>query len=108
MLTRGSHDVEPINNIRNDWCDKYDIDSRLHPAAKDDSLNYVEECVNTWHMPDDYKNVDIINYLFDMCETQEQRNRVLIELNLFKDFGMIIVLQFLKYPQMFVKNIILY
>ena len=33
-----------------------------------------------------------------MCETQEQRNRVLIELNLFKDHGMIIVLQFLKYP----------
>ena len=60
-------------------------------------LNYVEECVNTWHMPDDYKNLDIINHLFDMCETQEQRNRVLIELNLFKDRGMIIVLQFLKY-----------
>lgn len=90
------NDVEPIN-IYNQWCDRYDIDHKITSQAKDDSSNYVEECVNTWHMPDDYKNLDIINHLLDMCETQEQRNRVLIELNLFKDRGMIIVLQFLKY-----------
>jgi len=90
------NDVEPIN-IYNQWCDKYDIDHKIVTQDKDNSSNYVEDCVSQWHMPDDYKNLDIINHLLDMCKTQEKRNRVLLELNLFKDRGMIIVLKFLKY-----------
>ena len=90
------NDVEPIN-IYNQWCNKYDIDHKIATQEKDESSNYVEDCVNTWHMPDDYKNVDIVNYILDMCENEEQLKRVLLELNLFKDRGMLIVLQFLKY-----------
>ncbi len=90
------NDVEPIN-IYNQWCDKYDIDHKIVAQVEDKSSNYVENCVDTWHMPDDYKQLDIINHLLDMCNTEEQRKRVLLELNLFKDRGMLIVLQFLKY-----------
>ena len=80
------NDVEPIN-IYNQWCNKYDIDHKIATQEKDESSNYVEDCVNTWHMPDDYKNVDIVNYILDMCETEEQRKRVLLELNLFISVG---------------------
>ena len=79
--------------------DKYDIEIKIVAQVEDKSLTHVEHCVDTWHMPDDYKQLDIIE-LFDMCNTEEQRKRVLLELNLFMVTCMIIVLQFLKYHQL--------
>lgn len=50
-----------------------------------------------WYMPDEYKDFDIIQWLMDQCETDEEMNRVAEELYLYDDRNLIPLLQFLKY-----------
>lgn len=50
-----------------------------------------------WFIPDSYKNFDIVNWLFDQCQTTEEKDRVAEELELFAQSQMIEVLQCLKY-----------
>ena len=50
-----------------------------------------------WFMPDDYKNLDIAEYVLKLCTTQEQLQRVGQELLLFQERDAFNLLRFLKY-----------
>lgn len=50
-----------------------------------------------WKMPDEYKNLDIVKYILDLCQTDEERQRVGEELLLYVDRDLLPLLQFLKY-----------
>ena len=50
-----------------------------------------------WHMPESYTKIDVKKYLLDKCNTEEEKDRVLIEYKLFEDKGFTKVLQFLIY-----------
>lgn len=50
-----------------------------------------------WFMPEEYKNLDIEQWLLNKCHNSTQEQRVLEELELFNQFDMINVLRFLKY-----------
>lgn len=50
-----------------------------------------------WFIPDDYKNLDIANWLFDQCKTNEEIMRVADELELYVQYEMIDILICLKY-----------
>lgn len=50
-----------------------------------------------WHMPDEYKEFDIMTWLVDQCDTEEQINRVCDELVLYDERNLLTLLQFLKY-----------
>lgn len=90
-------DVEPIN-IYNEWCKTYDLDDSLIDAQQENtSLSYTNECLDNWHMPDEYKNMDIQEYILSSVKTDIERNRINEELELFKNRNMLIVLKFLKY-----------
>lgn len=89
-------DIEPIN-IYNDWLDKYDMDNPIKGDSENTDENFVEQCTQDWHMPDEYKELDIVQHILAMCETETEKTRVLSELLMFKERGMLIVLQFLKY-----------
>ena len=58
---------------------------------------YVAECCDDWFMPDEYKNMDIHKYILGLCQTNEEKERVIYELKLFEEHQMINVLKFLKY-----------
>lgn len=58
---------------------------------------YDQRCQNSWFMPDEYKNFDIESYVRSFCETDEEIDRVNMELRLFHQYDMINVLKFLKY-----------
>lgn len=58
---------------------------------------YVEECLDNWHLPEQYEQFDIENYLLSKCTTEEQIQRIKLELHEFKRRNMIKVLRFLKY-----------
>ena len=49
-----------------------------------------------WFMPDDYCP-DLIQQIYGMCKTDEQRDRVSSELELFIQHGMLDLLYYLKY-----------
>lgn len=52
---------------------------------------------SVWYMPDEYKNFDIVVWLLEKCETDEQRQRVGHELLLYVDRNLLTLLQYLKY-----------
>jgi len=52
---------------------------------------------NNWHMPADYKELDIAKYILDLCKTEEEVQRVGQELLLFQERDMFDVLRYMKY-----------
>jgi len=52
---------------------------------------------SNWHMPATWHDFDIVEYLLNKCETDEQVNRVATELTLYDERKLLPLLQFLAY-----------
>ena len=52
---------------------------------------------NNWFIPNDYKHMDILDWLYNQCPTVEIKQRVTDELTLFAKNDMIPVLKTMKY-----------
>jgi DNA polymerase III alpha subunit len=52
---------------------------------------------NNWFIPEPYKDMVIESWLLYQCKTQEETDRVTMELELYKQHGMIPVLNTMKY-----------
>ena len=52
---------------------------------------------NNWFIPEEYRNFDIAGYLYNLCNTDIQKNRVTEELELFIQYGMLDLLTYIKY-----------
>jgi len=50
-----------------------------------------------WHMPNEYKQLDIAEYLLNLCNTQEELQRVGEELLLFQERNLFDLIRYLKY-----------
>lgn len=50
-----------------------------------------------WHMPDEYKTLDIAQHILDLCTTQEELQRVGEELLLYQERDLFNLLRYLKY-----------
>lgn len=66
-------------------------------SSREDLKSFDQENQERWFMPEKYKNFDIAGYLYSLCDTQRQKDRVLEELELFVEHDMIDILKFLKY-----------
>ena len=55
--------------------------------------------VNTdnWFMPDSYKQLDIKKFVLDLCKTQEELDRVNVELDEYEKRNLIMLLRQMKY-----------
>ena len=60
------------------------------PVYEFDQIN----CGN-WHMPEKYYSIDVLTWLLDKCQTEEEKIRVNDEYKLFKQKKFVKVLQFL-------------
>ena len=54
-------------------------------------------CQNNWHMPDQYKQLDIAAHVIAMCDTAQELQRVGHELLLYQERGLFDLLRYLKY-----------
>lgn len=52
---------------------------------------------NTWFMPQQYQDLDIAQHVLDLCQTQEQLQRVGEELLLYQERNLFDLLRYLKY-----------
>mgnify|MGYP000219764981 CR=1 FL=1 len=52
---------------------------------------------SNWYMPDEYKTLDIAEWVLNQCRTQAELQRVGEELMLFQERGLFTLLQYLKY-----------
>jgi DNA polymerase III alpha subunit len=62
------------------------------PVSEFDAQNQVN-----WHMPDEYKDLDIAKWLIEQCKTQPELQRVGEELLLFQERDLFDLLKYLKY-----------
>jgi DNA polymerase III alpha subunit len=51
----------------------------------------------SWHMPDEYKNLDIAEHVLLLCNTQEELQRCGEELMMYQERDMFALLRYLKY-----------
>lgn len=51
----------------------------------------------SWFMPEEYQSFPIVEWLFEQCKTEEEKQRVEEELTLFIQHGMFDLLFYLKY-----------
>jgi DNA polymerase III alpha subunit len=56
-----------------------------------------EICQNKWHMPIEYKEMDIAKYVLDQCKSEAELQRAGQELLLFQERNMFTLLKYLKY-----------
>jgi|TARA_B110000858_G_C17594400_1_gene377188 DNA polymerase III alpha subunit len=59
--------------------------------------NFDEKNINKWHMPEKYYQIEVVEWLLDKCQNDEERSRVQMEYKLFEKKQFIKVLQFLIY-----------
>ena len=52
---------------------------------------------NNWFMPNSYKELDIEDYILNLCTTPEQQERVLLELALYRERNLLSLLKQIKY-----------
>lgn len=55
------------------------------------------EMQNNWHMPEEYKTLDIAEYILGLCTTEAELQRVGEELLLYQERDMFNLLRYLKY-----------
>jgi len=53
--------------------------------------------IDNWHMPEKYYQINVLEWLLERCQTDEERMRVQLEYDLFEKKQFIRVLQFLIY-----------
>jgi DNA polymerase III alpha subunit len=70
----------------------YDVTHQTLSVAEFDRLNQQH-----WYMPDQYKELDIAEYLLNLCETQAQLQRVGQELLMYQERDLFNLLRYLKY-----------
>jgi len=58
---------------------------------------YHDMLQKNWHMPAEYKDLDIVKYLTELCNTFEELQRVQQELELYQQYNLFDLLKFLKY-----------
>jgi DNA polymerase III alpha subunit len=52
---------------------------------------------NSWHMPDEYRHMDIAEYILSLCDSDAQLQRCGQELLLFQERNLFDLLRYLKY-----------
>lgn len=70
------------------------IDSEFHTISVD---YFDRECQKDWFMPDEYKQLDIAQWILNQCQNDEELTRAGEELIEFQQRNMMPLLQWLKY-----------
>lgn len=80
------------------YLDLEDLPNLVEYTVDDKTIEEFDEvCRDNWFMPDEYRNFDIAKYVLDLCQTDEELQRVGKELLLYQKRDMFVLLQYLKY-----------
>jgi len=86
--------IERLNRNLKD----YEIPTIHWMEANDESLDsFIASNLENWHLPTEYAELDIDNYLLSKCTSSDQIQRVELELAEFRLRNMMTVLRWLKY-----------
>lgn len=93
---KNSDDVELYNSS----CKEFGVDPKVfkNKTSKNENLeNYFERLSETWLIPKEYRNIDIVEYLTSRCKNDREKVRLAQELE-----------EFLKRDQAIIINLMIY
>jgi len=90
-----STEIKKFNNAIKENFDEFQ-GIKVYENPKEDLEFFDKTNQRNWFMPEDHCP-NLIEMLYGMCETQEQTDRVSLELELFIQHGMLDLLYYLKY-----------
>ncbi len=71
------------------------LNENLHNDETVDQFH--KSCQKNWHMPNEYKNLDIAEHVLGLCETEAELQRCGQELLLYQERDLFDLLRYLKY-----------
>ena len=66
-----------------------------YEGSKLDEFDWIQQ--SNWYMPNEYKELDIAQYVLGLCKSQEELQRVGAELILYQERDLFKLLRYLKY-----------
>jgi len=105
LIMRG-HDMESLRNMTVDATVNLDVPNELVCRMPDfksevDHTESVEEFhrqqQSHWHMPDQYKDMDIAEHVLNLCKSEAELQRCGQELLLYQERDLFDLLRYLKY-----------
>lgn len=88
----------PENDIDIELFNKYSYESFDNVSySLPKSLKTIEERKNNWFYPEFYDKINLKDYFLNLCKNDEEKNRVLLELNMFEERDMNKFLRFCIY-----------
>lgn len=90
--------VEPDVNLQAAGAYLQQVPELLQPALADMTVAEFDVLKqNSWHMPDAYRHMDIVEHILSLCGTDAQLQRCGQELLLFQERNLFDLLRYLKY-----------
>ena len=88
-----SEDLEIYNSI----VDEYDLNmSKLQfTSSTEDKQKYIQTCLDNWFIPEKYTHIDPYDYIRNLANTQLEKERVELEIQMFDERNMKNVLRFM-------------
>jgi Bacterial DNA polymerase III alpha NTPase domain len=68
-----------------------------HNTSTENIQDFDRRLQNTWHMPEQYRQLDIAQHILDLCTTDAELQRCGQELLLYQERNLFDLLRFLKY-----------
>ena len=94
IITKDTDKIDTYNH----FCSLFQINNTIDyetPAESNDKYSYKD--IENWHMPQEYKQLDIQTYLLNKTRDYAQKQRVELEYAEFESRNMIPMLKFLVY-----------
>jgi DNA polymerase III alpha subunit len=94
MIVDSTVNIEKIVEFVDDFPNKF-----IYYNYSDDQLIPDWDCVkqSNWHMPQEYKDMDIAQYILNLCDNEAELQRCGEELLLYQERDLFNLLKFLKY-----------
>lgn len=95
VLNNCPQSIELYKKYLND----FNIDSKIEEFKN----KSIEERKNTWFIPEKYKTINVEEYILNLCKTQEEIDRVKMELEEYKSHNMFNLLRLCIFLSEFIK-----
>ena len=91
-------DADNYNHSRDITFSDFPILKKYHLYPIDYSIEVFDQTNQSkWYIPDNYKELDIASHVLGLCKTEEELQRVGMELLLYQERNLFTLLQYLKY-----------
>lgn len=94
IVTNDTYWVTKFNSMANFFDLTYKIE---YETPSTDKKEFIDRCINGWHIPTEYISMDIENHIILKCKNKIEQDRVYMELREYKKRNLYNLLKFMVY-----------